>query len=373
MRFLSLILSGCALVDASGDAKDGGLGNPALFDRGVVPGGGGATEVRLGQFDGTPDLDVTWLFGSTVTISKNMGAGVFAEPMTTGVTGYQRLAVGELSADGELELVVASDTLLDVYSGNGTGGFDLVKQLGSFALPGPTQVVVGSFPMLESQPSRRGIAIAYSGVNHVRVISDVFEASPVSIMLPLPNEADDVIVANVAGSPGDEVVVSTLGQNQLLEFSIANPPPPATSRTLPNGAQAHVMATGELGSGTAEIDVAYTAISTGPSSLGVRLGSATGLETNGPVFGVNLDSLDVGVGDVDGDGRDDVIALVRTQNGHQLHVFPRSAVDDFSTSIVVALTGSPNHLVVGNLNGDNKADVLVYPNSESGIDVLLSR
>lgn len=76
------------------------------------------------------------------------------------------------------------------------------------------------------------------------------------------------------------------------------------------------------------------------------------------------------VGDVDGDGRSEIIAASTTDRSLRC-LAVRKGADTAHVQWVVTLTRTPEHVIIGDVNGDKRPDLLVYEPNEPGMEVLL--
>ena len=113
------------------------------------------------------------------------------------------------------------------------------------------------------------------------------------------------------------------------------------------------------------------------STLGVLLGTGTGtfpaMATTYPSGTTNGDVNTVAVGDVNADGKPDLVALNGTDS--TVGVLLGTGTGTFGTAATYSVGSStyPSGLALADLNGDGRADMLVANNLTSAIGVLLSR
>ncbi|MFN0058826.1 MAG: FG-GAP-like repeat-containing protein [Planctomycetota bacterium] len=91
-----------------------------------------ASDAAIGDFDRDGDADVVTISSASTQYFANNGAGLLsASGPSFVVSGALAISAGDLDLDGDQDLAIGTDEGIDVWSGNGQGGFGLVQQLGS--------------------------------------------------------------------------------------------------------------------------------------------------------------------------------------------------------------------------------------------------
>jgi len=137
------------------------------------------------------------------------------------------------------------------------------------------------------------------------------------------------------------------------------------------GANPHSVAVGDLdGDGKAEVAVANY----GPSTVSVFVNnSSVGSISYAPKldFTTGLNPETVAIGDLDGDGKSDL--AVSNFNSNTISVFRNlssGGTTSFAAKVDFATGASPVGMVLGDLDGDGKADLAVANNGGTSISVL---
>ena len=291
-----------------------------LFDGPVASEGGGlAQHARVGDLDedGLPDVVVGhFLFFGTLTISFGEGGGVLGPwqsiPTAPGIDSVD--AIADFDADGHLDLLThdtgnQSVGSVKVLFGDGTGGF-------------PTNVSLNT-----TQGSPRTAATGdFDGDGTLDVvISNGFQGFSVGALL---------VVMGLGGGSFDSPV------------QIPNMPSPDFSQ----GGTVHC---GDL-DGDGLDDIVFRGNS-GVSLLSQGDGTFAPSCPGGGCFLPG--GADLVLADVNGDGRDDAVT--------SLQVYPTNAQGNFTLGQVFSTTGVPIAVDVGDLDGDGKLDVVIGRNLSS--------
>lgn len=362
----ALVAAGCSLSafdDLAGEAWSDSNGEPSGVDSddygvsvtSVATDTPGATIVVAG-FD--PAAIATVSYDDTGSLSQRgiaiTGIGQPDNPPVVAgtqdpVNGGAIVAVGNLAPANVILLFDPQDgddgpALVREIDGDICGG-DL-DDFGSAMVFGLTNIGDPDAPDL----------IGIAG-NQLLLFPDVeLGRQPTCFHCTLPSDADDVILADIGGEDGDEIVVSTAGQliSDNAQFFVnaddnncLAPATPQISNLTSNNLEADfgaTLATGDVSAEADVIDIAATAPSTGKVYV-------FGLEVSGPV-GLNSSELveprdavefgtDVAFADVDGIDGDEVIVSDRLaspdgeSNAGQAAIYDFSDADGFELVAVI--------------------------------------
>jgi hypothetical protein len=305
-------------------AGDGSFGpatqrftNPTLVD--------GRT-LAVGDFDGDGMLDLALRSGrAAITIFKGLGDGNFSEKASyASIRGADALTASDINGDGILDLVVGvsspgafgangdAQTVIQILFGRGDGSF-----IAAQALPGVGKTFLGGGPT---------VAVAdFSGDTYPDLVA----------RSPLSNTSLSLYRGTSQGGFAAASNVATLSFPATL----------FVTGDLDADGKPDIVAA--AGSGLAVIRGLGNSSFATP--LYVALPNATGSIVN------------LAVGDVNGDGRSDVVLILGGQSATTGGAYLYLANADGSLKSPVQIDNSANirSITIGDLNGDGRADVVL--------------
>ena len=308
-----------------------------------LPGG-----LAVGDFngDGRPDVVTAndSIDGLTLYADRSDGSLVAEPAVYTGAAAARQLVTADLNGDGRLDVVTLDlaytfhgDLTVSALLGNGDGTFGV-----------PIQTDVG--------PSASDIA------------TGDFTGDGKADLAVLDGETVQIFTGNGDGTfaPGASVDIGS----------------PANARTLGT----HQVTEADLnGDGRPDLVISTTAPDTGDATVTVLLGDGHGgFAVAGPVaLGLGQAATLVAIGDVNGDGVPDIVALPSTTGGNEtVAVLLGRGDGTFQPAASVALPLPPggggttingndtnDGLVIGDVTGDGHADIVVS-NAQSGVAIV---
>jgi uncharacterized repeat protein (TIGR01451 family) len=308
-----------------GDLDGDGIPDLATGDICNYPGGIDQITVLLGNGDGT--------FHAAPFPPLKLGAGVYA-PCT--------IQLVDLNGDGKLDLVTADWQTSDVsvFLQNSTGPFGFTQAPGSPFTPGtnPFEVTVGDF----DGDGVIDLATADDGDNAVAV----FHGNGDGTFVPMPgspiavgSHPEGVRAGDLDGDGKLDLAVANYGSSTVSvllgngdgTFHAAGPPTPVS------GTNPYMVAISDL-NGDGKPDLATSNYSSNDVSVLFGNGDGTFAEASASPFGVGSGPYWVDIGDLDGDGRPDLVTSNFNSNDLTVllntYVFPPGAPRD-----VVATAG----------------------------------
>ncbi len=311
-----------ALVAASGDTNitvlygrgDGTLyGTPAV----VLPSLG---EFTVGNFnnDAVPDVVATApLVAGTpnatgLYVALNNGAGtlVAQTPISVGGLQLSRIASGDFNGDGKRDVAVTAGNTIQVLTGTGTGTFNAPAALAG----GPSMTSI--------------TAADVNADNKQDLIFTDDNEDRVSVALGNGNGTFAARTQLVVGVDPKSVVVADVNGDGKPDLIVAN--------------------SGQLGNDTSA------------GGISVLLGNGNGTFQSATNFNSGIHPTNVTVGDVNADGKADLIVSTGGANGAtNVAIHLGNGNGTFQTPTLIPVAFGPAQTSLSDFNGDGKVDVVV--------------
>lgn len=343
-----------AVVDANGDGKlDLVVANEKSGDVSVLlgdgrrgftsapgspfPAGQSPNDVAVGDFnrDGRPDLAFANHETQHLTLLLGDGSGGFVpapnSPIGVAVKPHPHgIATGDFNGDGCPDLVTDSwgDDRLEILLNDGKGGFR----------------APGIYVSVGKHPYQRIRVADLNGDGKADIVSPNLDGRNVSVLL---GDGKGSFV-QPAGSPfpcGDSpfnVAVGDANGDGLADLAVVNSPSSTTA-----GA--------------------------GRDGLTVLLGAGGGTFrtiVGGPLPLDRFPNI-VAMGDVDGDGRADVV--VSNPDGNKITIFTMTRRGRVASRRELPVPGHPKGVAIRDLDGDGKGDIVVTSNSARTVTVIFGK
>ena len=346
--------------------------------------------------DGVPDLLVATTLDqgsfsnpgfANVILANKSSPGTFASGVQYAATGSNPsgMAVTDLTGSGHLDLIVSNSGSgsISVFMHGATAG-TYMPAVNIVTGGQPNQVVAGD---LTGSGANRDLALADNSPSGNAIILVHDAANPgqflAPIMLPTNNYTPSVAIGSI-GNGKVAVVAATYdinGNNGAVYVFLETSTSPVTfaaAATFRAGAQPQAVRIADVnGDGLPDLVVANY----GPGSDGTGIPGVSVLLQNAAAPGTFLapvtyatpdGAIDVAVGDLDGDGRPDlVVASLDPDFTGGVSVLLQSpapaAPGTFGTATVYRGMGQPLSVAIADLNGDGHPDIAVADGTSATI------
>ncbi|WP_169800814.1 FG-GAP-like repeat-containing protein [Archangium gephyra] len=326
--------------------------------------GDGHLDLVLARKDTSTEVQVHLLRGD--------GQGGFsaAERLETlldgsGSSTAMALAAMDLDRDGLKDLVVTLEwkDALAVLRGKGAGSFEPAVLLP--AGRGPVSLSIGDF-------DGDGLEDVASVQNHsgdVRVWRD----GPGS--LSLGEAPGGTLAQGDFNGDGKLDLVSTPVKDSVQVYLAGGPEGLRAQTPVPVGSPVWSLVVGHV-DGDAALDVVVRHGMSGATTLKLLLGNGDGTLRPAADIPVGANPGPIALGDVNGDGRTDLVCQVSYQpepgySTREVRVFPGQGDGTFAAPTVVTTSPNPSTLALGDLDKDGALDLAVVQDSPGGGVLLL--
>jgi hypothetical protein len=326
--------------------------------------------------DGIPDLAVANYGAASISVLTGNGDGTF-QPQTTYAVGASpsSVAAGDLTGDGIVDLAVANrkSNTVGVLLGNGDGTF---RPQQSYPVGVQPRTVVIADLSGDGKPDLAVSNLGSYANGSVSVLLSNGDGTFQSQQsYPVGTYPDALAVADVNGDGRPDLIAANYGDDTvsvLLNTGQGAFAPPKNFRT---GSGAISVTVADLqGDGRLDIVTANRGTSQqAATTVSILLGNGDGTfqEQQQKNAGVGSNPRSVAVGDVNGDGRPDLVVANRLDNTVSVLLGNGDGTFQNQPSQIYHVGKKPRAVAVADVNGDGKPDLIVADFGDSTVSVLL--
>ncbi len=349
-----VLVAGCNLVFGldtvavgdgdGGTASDGGVGDGGVGDGGGslpvptrVPTCDGVRALVAAAADTSNDLDLITRCPDDIGVTLNLGLRTYGAASSITLSSPTAVAMGDVNGDGSNDVVVATAISLQLYTGNGAGGFAL---LDGETVAGIVDLEVGD--LLGSD-----------------LAADIGAVSAVGLRLYPGSLGGFGTGVPFQQALATRIALVDVDHDSRLDLAIAGSNDTVTMRyqsdgyapTLSSEVGGGALAAGELVTGGGgELAVAMVAAPT----VAIASPSGGGLEAGTPAL-LTATATAVAVGELDGDGFGDVAVITAAMP--RLELFYNDGDRGLIPGPMLQLDDVPTDVVIADLDGDGHDDV----------------
>jgi hypothetical protein len=303
------------------------------------------------NLDGKPDILVANNGGNTVGVLLNTGTGSFSAQQTFATsTGPIAIASADVNGDGKPDILVANFNANNagILLGNGDGNFQPQKTFATGT--GPRSIATADV-------NRDGRQDLIAGNYSSNSVSELLGDVPPTVLSinranpPYPSASPGSVSYTVTFNEPVSGVDATDFSLALTGSVTATTPVVASG----NGAVYTVTINGVSGSGTLGLNLADDGSIQDAAGNPLQPGGVPGFQPQQTFPTAGQASI---VGDVNGDGRLDVLDLVGSQTNPAIGVLLGNGNGTFTAEKTFAAGSPPTALALADVNADGKVDLV---------------
>ena len=362
-----------------------GNGDGSFQSATFVAAGSVSLSATIGDFnaDGQPDLAVVNEGSDNISILLGSGNGTFAPAVNISLdqpgisVSPTSIVTADFNQDGKLDLAVATPNVHDiaVLAGNGDGTFGAPVH---YALDDPNFVNnISKLAVVNlNGDGFPDLILSNLSSNHMTVLLGRGDGTfPSASSYAAGPEPIGIAIADFNGDGHPDIVAADFavdGEVTLLLGSVGG-----TLQAAPVRRSGYVPTSLGVGdfNGDGKLDlVTASSVTPAPSGLGtgvVMLGNADGTFQAPKIWSTSAISS-VAVGDLDGDGKLDIVETNPTPGNGNVSVLLGKGDGTFQSAANYTVGTTPETVAVADLNGDGKPDVIVGNRTSLNISVLLN-
>ena len=332
--------------------------------------------------DGKPDLAVASFNGVTVLIGTSDGGFATGIEYVAGSSltdAESAVAAGDLNGDGKSDLVLVGEGYLSVLLNRGDGTFLPSLEYDYAGETNSSGIAIGDLNG-DGKPDLAAASRDFGSVSLLFNHGDGTFAAPVAIYCD--GEVSSLALGDVNGDGKSDLVVASenaggLTRAGVLVYLNGGAGSFASPVAYVTGTNAVSLAIGDL-NGDGKLDLAFAdplaafnlMMNMGAGTFGAPVGYPTGDVRFGPKPKLDVLSLPlvIAVGDLNGDGKLDLVAVDQTSS------FVKTLMNTgdgtfVATDLARYGVSSPDSVALGDFNGDGKNDI-VAPSSAGHLTLL---
>ncbi|MCI0707642.1 MAG: FG-GAP-like repeat-containing protein [Ignavibacteriae bacterium] len=317
--------------------------------------------VAVGDFnnDGELDLVVTGGADNSLSLLISNGDGGFDTPTILAMNATaNKVATADIDADGWVDIIASSGDSIAVFHGVGEGGFDTPTM--TFAGTSVSNIAVADF----NGDAILDVAVVSTGENKVAV---------------LPGNGDGTFGSRTLLNSGyqvRDVVAADFNNDGKMDVAVTNGAPGVSSRSpsifLGNGdgtfgstidhslvfvfGPAYKIVAGDF-NGDGSMDLAEM-VSDFLSIITIYTGNGNGTTFLQTYQIVTVSSISLAAADFNGDSYLDLVTVHNDAGGGAVSVILGQGNGFFNAPVSFGSVTGGQHLVTGDFNGDDKADIV---------------
>ena len=342
------------------------------------------SSVALGDVDGDGRQDLVAVNSGTydVSVLLGLGDGTFGPERRFGeVDDFARsVVIGDFNGDGHQDLVLANyghygtghDVSILLGRGDGTFGAQTRFEVGD----GPAFIALGDF----NADGRPDLAVANQTSNTLSVLLGQEDGTLGTHAPRIPVEAApySVVIGDFNADGRQDLVSANFGSGGVSVLAGQGDGTFSPQSRIAAGDQPSTLAVGDFnGDGRADVAVANGTYNLGYGAI--LLGQGDGTFNQGASFGVAGIGSSIVVGDLDADGRADLVVtnLVPCCSESDVSVFLGVGDGTFAPDVRFGAGVSPTSVAIGDFNADGRADLAVANSGQPGavgdVSILLGQ
>jgi hypothetical protein len=346
----------------------------------------GSVEAADFNKDKFPDLAVTSETDSSVTILLGDGKGGFIEaessPFFAGSVPND-ISINDLNKDGNMDLVFANHEkkYLTVLLGNGKGNFTAApgSPFPVKGIPHTHGIATGDF----NNDGRLDLATDSWGNDQVEVLfgDSLNLFSKTGMFFKVGKRPYQRLRAADINSDGVDDIVTTNSESNNATVLLADGNGSfheAAGSPFECGDAPFGIAIGDI---NADRKLDLTIINSpgsmaegkGTNGLTVLIGDGTGKFTamKGSPFGAGKIPNRIAIGDVNGDGVNDIVTS--DNDSDKIYLFLMGKNGSILSQSAITVGNHPKGIAIADLNGDAKGDIVVCNNADNDISIIMGK